>query len=1079
MDEGGALGASITVSKRNRRNSFASIAAIARAMIAAVDATPVVPVLLQWQAHGDVIRSIQVIAQHEPPALMTAAADGTVRLWDMYTGAPLGNLVPAETLGAAAADAAKRHSAPAAGSAVAASAIRPSSPSREPGARPGASIAGGLPAAAGTEDATLHIKLPWRFSLDISAEAAALQAEANALLLKVQAAEAEAAFRALARKERQAKLRQEMAAAGKSLGLTSPGSFRTGTGTTIVGGGAGHLGEPGRPSSGFGGAPARARLPSSGVSVSASEAPAVDEDDGAPPVPLLPRPGISLGNLLSAQESRLAVLALGHAASSSVLQAASTASAIGAEGPDAMVSVNGAAGSTALMASASIQPAAPSEAAYVDRRKEALVVLRGLIESQALEDIPDEGEEGDGIAEDGDKDSTAGSAADSDGHAAAASKTAASTVDDGSVLTLDFHGGPPEGVLDGLLDPGILEGPMKRVVKGAKASAGGGGKQTGGKLASSGVGGSRVALLPAELLLESLSNERKAGTLLAAHLARTGQKPLMERYEHAQREKGRTSAARAAFAGSSLSATHASTVVPIVTAAAMRVTAAQQLQLLQQQQGSDEHRPIAVSQRTVPGVSAGRAEGGRALGRTALGDSAVSRSESAAPVTRGAGLAAVRLRYTESGDIDLAPSSFLLTRLGVNGAWPSPRTGPIAASGSRSSLPGVNDGQPRHSGAPAHEVLQELSSLAERDVSRRKLKFAESAAGTLRSASSSSGPAAAAAGTDLQPVPTMPPLPLPVGSGRLAAGGNGGSRAGVYHLLPLLRISEDDSMHEGGETTGRADSTLAAQSGVISGMKAPALGSAGTATSKPLIPTHARSPEAPDSRVAGVLTSRGATSASSLLPVHFVAGNVTSRKGIPAGLPTLALEALSGALAAAEDRPDHCHTASGSATGVGVHGDTPVLQTMTSTARSASRLHGLGAASARSTQHGAASTARLPALDLSLADAVAKSSAQLTTVANLSNKGAQEALADPIGAQTSRKRGGTSGISVALVQSLVEASGSRYREAALGAVTSRQTGRASAAVGPGCSVPPERTPTGVKESPPGRKQLPPLGTPTD
>jgi len=1067
MDESGAPAASITVSKRNRRNSFASIAAIARAMIAAVDATPVVPVLLQWQAHGDVIRSIQVIAQHEPPALMTAAADGTVRLWDMYTGAPLGNLVPTETLGAAAADAAKRHSASAAGSAGAAGAIRPSSPSREPGARSGASIAaGGVSGAAGTEDATLHIKLPWRFSLDISAEAAALQAEANALLLKVQAAEAESAFRALARKERQAKLRQEMAAAGKSLGLTSPGSFRTGTGTTIVGGGVGPLGEPGRPSSGFGGGQARARLPSSGVSVSASETPAVDEDDGAPPVPLLPRPGISLGNLLSTQESRLAVLALGHAASSSVLQAASTApaSVSGGKGPDTMIAASGASDSTAMMASASIQPAAPAEAAYVGRRKEALTVLRGLIESQALEDIPDEGEGGEGAEEDGDKDSTAGSGADSDGHAAAASKTAASTADDGSVLTLDFHGGSPEGVLDGLLDPGILEGPMKRAVKGAKVGAGGGGKQASGKVASSGVGGSKVALLPAELLLESLSNERKAGTLLAAHLARTGQKPLMERYEHAQREKGRTGAARAAFTGSSLSTTHASSGAPIVTAAAMRVSAAQQLQLLQQQQ--DVHRPIAVSQRAVTGVSAGRAEGGRNLGGTGLADTAVSRVENSASVKRGAGLAAVRLRYTESGDIDLAPSTFLLTRLGVNGAWPSPQAGPIAASGSRSNLPGLNGGQLRHPGSPAHEML---SSLPIRDGSRRKLAFADSAAGTLRPPSPSSGVAATAA-TDMQPVLTVPPL----SSARLAAGGSGGSRAGVYNLLPLLRISEDDSMHDGGETTGRADLSLAAQVGGTSRVLEPALGSIGIAASKPLITTHARSAEAPDHRVAGVLTGRGAPSASSLL--HLVAGDVTSRKGMSVGLPALALEALSGALAAAEERPDYSH---GSAMSTGAHGDTSMVQTVTSTARSGSRLHGLGAASARSTQHGAASTARLPALDLSLADAVAKSSAQLTTVANLSNKGAQEALVDPIGAQTSRKRGGTSGISVALVQSLVEASGSRYREAALGGATSRHSARASAAFGSGSSAPPERTPTGVKESPPGRKQLPPLGTPTD
>jgi hypothetical protein len=48
------------VDRRRRRSSWADIATVARSVVAAVEATPRVPLLAQWQAHGDPIRSLQV-----------------------------------------------------------------------------------------------------------------------------------------------------------------------------------------------------------------------------------------------------------------------------------------------------------------------------------------------------------------------------------------------------------------------------------------------------------------------------------------------------------------------------------------------------------------------------------------------------------------------------------------------------------------------------------------------------------------------------------------------------------------------------------------------------------------------------------------------------------------------------------------------------------------------------------------------------------------------------------------------------------------------------------------------------------
>lgn len=1065
-----AASAPALVSKRRRRNSVPTVAAVARAMVASVDATPVVPILLQFQAHDDAIKSVQLIADHEPPALLTAAADGSVRLWALHSGEPLGNFIPDEIL------------QPLSGGIGASSSAGAGTGAGDAAAGASGAVSGagaGAGALAGPE-AKAQVKLAWRFHMDDSAQRAAIEAEAKALLTKVQAAEADAAIRTMARAERQAKLQQEMAAAGRSLTMTSPSG-----GSTVMGGGGGYGRQP-RPSSAFGkthhggGSTGDASVNrdragtmtvgTASVSLELALATAEAEATAQRMAASVPRPGLTAADLLTPAESRRVMLALGPGAEASATLLPRALQTV-AEAPSSSSS-SGALHHTASGAAASPsgapQPAAPAPAsvadaaalaslrsvdkAYATRQREALAVLRGLVDSFAEHSIPDH-DDGAGAGDDQDAGSLAGQgerdgdlalspqaggvspearqghhnrslhgAGGGRGYGGPGSVAGAGGAADDDVISLDIDLGTHALLMDSanpgdaLLDSGILEGPLKRrAAKGASttgvgraAGAVGSPKSAAATAAAAAAAvavaaadaAPKIAELPPELLLDALSSEKRAGTLLAAHLARTGQRPVQDQYVNAQAEKARGSGAAARMAAAKA------------------------------QNSSRSGVGAAGGSHSSATVKANQSTPAAGPGSTSSGSGSAARL---ARLMRGAPLqSTARLQYTPDGDLDVAPSTFLLERLGhaatrlgsksrsnpasappsapaspnpVHGTYRTPEL-PHRHRDSYSGLPSSGDGAKTVAASAAASAVSgsaSASSAQGTPLSTAAARLSPLELPTNRSAVSSPGAASASAstapsGSGPGGAATIPALQLAL-TPKLHLSMLGDSRMGDYSSGKIVELEGALRVEDSISSMGGASSSLdgsAAHMGQQGMLQELGLGLALRSSTARL--------ENKASASSSNLLSAKASSSDLLRSSRATARQLTSTPSARRLLPALNTAAV-------------CSTARGGTTDADDAAKAITARRL-QVLRESSRL-----AAAR------AGPTMMP-LDLTLAQAAALSSSQLATVGG-ANK---HDITSPVAAQTSRRKGVLgAGISVALVQTLVTARPGLWTDSSVGA----------------------------------------------
>jgi hypothetical protein len=488
----------------NKRGSVTwnDVTNLTRALVASVDATPDIDILIQWQGHGDTIKSVQVITEHNPPTLLTAASDGTIRLWNLWTGEPLGNLVPEETLGVTVTtlgNAAER--------AAATEALRNRAESG------GASSPVNATATLSTDPLEakggINVKLPWRFRIDETGLQASREAEAVSVIARIREMEEEHRLRATEKAERQRRLKQEIAAA--AAGRQTPMS---------------------RPSSAF----------ASGF----ANAEAAMQSHANVPV----RPGLNLGSLLGAAAAKKSLLSLGPLAPHSVILQAATAN-----DPSNAGIAKAAAGNMPGTGSGEAQVSSlvfdADDASFLMQRQETTTLLKDLVDSRIALQHGDEQKQN---TEDGEQGGSGSGGDDAHTHdarytapgrdlnnAAPATHTGGNINDDnGSVMNLSVEEDEDQ-TQDDMLAAGIVEtsAARKKVGQGKKSS--GSGNADAGKQEQSGFATvmNALATISTGALLDSLSSERKAATLLAAHLAMTNQKPLIDKYSHLRHERSR------------------------------------------------------------------------------------------------------------------------------------------------------------------------------------------------------------------------------------------------------------------------------------------------------------------------------------------------------------------------------------------------------------------------------------------------------------------------------------------------------------------------------------------------------------